>query len=232
MGFGTIFFIVVAAVVLYQLRSVLGRRTGHERPPYDPYSSRTTDLSAPREQGNVVTLPSRRLPTDEPAPSRYEAIDKAAAPGSPANNGLRRIQDADPSFDIGEFLNGARAAYEMVVTGFADGDRKLLKNLLSPEVYQGFESSIVERESRGERMQSTFVGIDDVGVVAAELKGREAFVTLRIVSQLISATLGPKGEVVDGDPETVAEVRDIWTFARDTRSRDPNWKLVETESEE
>ncbi len=81
-------------------------------------------------------------------------------------------------------------------------------------------------------MQSSFVGIDNATVVAAELKGREAFVTLRIVSQLISATLGPKGEVVDGDPETVAEVRDVWTFARDTRSRDPNWKLVETESEE
>lgn len=232
MGFGTIFFIVVAAVVLYQLRSVLGRRTGHERPPYDPFS-RTNDNAGPqREQGNVVTLPTRRLPNDEPAPGRYDAIDKAVPVGTPANSGLRRIQDADPSFQIDEFLNGARAAYEMVVTGFADGDRKLLKNLLSPEVYQGFEASIVERESRGERMQSSFVGIDEIRVVSAELKGREAFVTLRIVSQLISATLKGDGEVVDGDPETVAEVRDVWTFARDTRSRDPNWKLVETESEE
>ncbi len=230
MGFGTIFFIVVAAVVLYQLRSVLGRRTGHERPPYDPYS-RTNDNAVGRPEGNVVTLPSRRVPAEEPA-HRYEAIDKAAPIGTPANEGLRRIQDADSTFDIEQFLNGARTAYEMVVTGFADGDRKLLKNLLSPEVYQGFETSINEREARGERVQSSFVGIDNATVVAAELKGREAFVTLRIVSQLISATLGPKGEVVDGDPETVAEVRDVWTFARDTRSRDPNWKLVETESEE
>ncbi|WP_062115185.1 Tim44/TimA family putative adaptor protein [Aureimonas sp. AU40] len=231
MGFGTIFFIVVAAVVLYQLRSVLGRRTGHERPPYDPYSRTNDNPTPPREQGNVVTLPSRRVPAEE-APGRFEAIDKAAPLGSPANAGLRRIQEADPSFDLDQFLNGARAAYEMVVTGFADGDRKLLKNLLSPEVYQGFESSIIEREARGERMQSSFVGIDNATVVAAELKGRDAFVTLRIVSQLISATLKSNGEVVDGDPETVAEVRDVWTFARDTRSRDPNWKLVETESEE
>ena len=231
MGFGTIFFIVVAGVVLYQLYSVLGRRTGHERPPFDPYA-RPSDNGAAREQGNVVTLPSRRVPADEPAADRFAAIDKLAEPGTATNTELRRIKDADASFDIDEFVNGARTAYEMVVTAFADGDRKLLKNLLSADVYQGFETSIAERESRGERMQSSFVGIDDIKVVSAELKGREAFVTLRIVSQLISATLKPNGEVVDGDPETVAEVRDIWTFARDTRSRDPNWKLVETESEE
>jgi predicted lipid-binding transport protein (Tim44 family) len=120
----------------------------------------------------------------------------------------------------------------MVVTAFADGDRKLLKNLLSSDVYQGFEASITQREARGERMQSSFVGINDAAIASAELKDREAFVTLRIVSQLISATTKSNGEVVDGDPETVVEVRDVWTFARDTRSKDPNWKLVETESED
>ena len=129
-------------------------------------------------------------------------------------------------------MDGAKVAYEMIVTAFADGDRKLLRNLLSPEVYQGFDTAITDREKRGERMQSSFVGIDDARVVSAELKGTEAYVTLRIVSQLISAVLKPDGTVADGDPETVVEVRDVWTFARDTRSRDPNWKLVETESEE
>ena len=232
MGFGTIFFIVVAAIVLYQLRSVLGRRTGNERPPFDPFS-RPTDTAA-QSQGNVVTLPSRRIGTDEPVAvaGTYEAIDALAAPGTPANAELRRIRDADPTFDMKQFMEGAKIAYEMVVTAFADGDRKLLKNLLSPEVYQGFEASITQREARGERMQSSFVGINDAAVAGAELKDREAFITLRIVSQLISATTKANGEVVDGDPETVVEVRDVWTFARDTRSRDPNWKLVETESEE
>jgi len=231
MGFGTIFFIVVAAIVLYQLRSVLGRRTGNERPPFDPFS-RPAD-TATQSQGNVVTLPSRRV-GDEPVAvsGTYEAIDALAAPGTPANAELRRIRDADPTFDMKQFMEGAKIAYEMVVTAFADGDRKLLKNLLSPEVYQGFEASITQREARGERMQSSFVGINDAAVAAAELKDREALITLRIVSQLISATTKANGEVVDGDPETVVEVRDVWTFARDTRSRDPNWKLVETESED
>ena len=232
MGFGTIFFIVVAAIVLYQLYSVLGRRTGNERPPFDPYSRPPTDEA--QSQGNVVTLPSRRVPpADAPAAATpYEAIDRVAEPGTPLNAELRRIRDADPSFDVAEFLNGAKIAYEMVVTAFADGDRKLLKNLLSAEVYQGFEASITEREARGERMQSSFVGINDATLTAAELKDREALVTVRIVSQLISAVVKPSGEVVDGDPETVVEVKDVWTFSRDTRSRDPNWKLAETESED
>ncbi|WP_182087201.1 Tim44/TimA family putative adaptor protein [Aureimonas sp. ME7] len=232
MGFGTIFFIVVAAIVLYQLRSVLGRRTGNERPPFDPYS-RPSDGAAP-SQGNVVTLPSRRVNADDApaAASPYEAIDKVALPGTPANEGLRRIKDADPAFDVAEFVDGAKIAYEMVVTAFADGDRKLLKNLLSPEVYGGFDASITDREAKGERLQSSFIGINEATVTGAEMKDREALVTVRLVSQLISATLKSDGTVVDGDPETVVEVIDLWTFARDTRSRDPNWKLVETESED
>ncbi|MFD2239169.1 Tim44/TimA family putative adaptor protein [Aureimonas populi] len=230
MSFGTIFFIVVAAVVLFQLYNVLGRRTGNERQPFDPYSRRE---EAPPAGGNVVTLPNRRVNSGEEGERpRYEGIDKLAEPGTPLNAGLRAIRDADQTFDAQDFVEGAKVAYEMVVTAFADGDRAVLKNLLSPEVYQGFEAAITAREERGERMQSSFVGIDDARLVGAELKDREAFVTVRVVSQLISAVLKPDGTVVDGDPETVVEVRDIWTFARDTRSRDPNWKLVETESED
>lgn len=230
MSFGTIFFIIVTVIVLYQLRNVLGRRTGNERPPFDPYT-RTDQPANP--QGNVVTLPNRRVAgaPDAPGPS-YEAIDKIAEPGTALNTELRRILDADPTFDVRQFADGTKIAYEMIVTAFADGDRTILKNLLSPEVYGGFDEAIRGRETRGERMQSSFVGIDEAEIVGAELKDREAFVTIRLVSKLISAVVKSDGEVIDGDPETIVEVRDIWTFARDTRSRDPNWKLVETESEE
>jgi predicted lipid-binding transport protein (Tim44 family) len=123
-------------------------------------------------------------------------------------------------------------AYEMIVMAYADGDRKTLKNLLSREVFDGFVAAISDRESRSEKIQSSFVGIDKAAIVSAEMKGGEAHVTLRIVSELISATKNKAGEVIDGDPETVAEVKDVWTFARDTRSKDPNWKLVATEEEE
>jgi predicted lipid-binding transport protein (Tim44 family) len=229
--FGTLFFIVAAVVIFLQLRNVLGRRTGSEKPPFDPYTaSRTREADAAAPQDNVVSLP-RRKGAPEPEVS-YAAIDKVAAPGTDLNRGLRAIRDADPSFDPKGFVEGAKMAYEMIVMAYADGDRKTLKNLLSREVYDGFVSAIAEREKRSEKIQSSFVGIDKADIVGAEMKGSEAHVTLRIISELISATRDSGGSVIDGDPETVAEVKDVWTFARDTRSRDPNWRLVATEAED
>lgn len=151
--------------------------------------------------------------------------------GTPLNEQLRQLVKVDPSFNPKEFVNGARMAYEMIVVAFADGDRKALKNLLSREVYEGFDAAISDRESKGEVVRSSFVGIEKADIVSAEAKDSEANVTLRIVSQLISATYDKAGTLIEGDAETVAEVNDLWTFARDTRSRDPNWKLIATESE-
>ena len=229
--FGTIFFLVAAVVIFFQLRSVLGRRTGNERPPFDPYTAgRSKDAQQAPE--NVVALPRKRPAGESAAPDIYAAIDAFAKPGTEVNKGLRAIKDADPSFDPKNFVEGARLAYEMIVMAYADGDRKTLKNLLSREVYDGFVQAIAEREARSEKVQSSFVGIDKAEIVAAEMKGTEAHVTLRIVSELISATRDKSGAIIDGDPETVAEVKDVWTFARDTRARDPNWKLVATEAED
>lgn len=230
--FGTIFFMIAAVVIFIQLRNVLGRRTGNERPPFDPYSAGRDgkNKDAPAAQDNVVALPRRKSDDDQPAP--YADIDAAAPADSQLNRGMRAIRDADASFEPKGFVAGARMAYEMIVMAYADGDRKTLKNLLSREVYDGFVAAIAEREQRFEKVQSSFVGIDKADIVGAEMKGSEAHVTVRIVSQLISATLDKSGTVIDGDPETVAEVKDVWTFARDTRSRDPNWKLVATEAED
>lgn len=230
--FGTIFFLVAAVVIFFQLRNVLGRRTGSERPPFDPYTaSRTRDKDAVQAPENVVSLPRKRAPGEPAAPDAYAAIDAFAKPGTDLNKGLRAIRDNDPAFEPKGFVDGAKMAYEMIVMAYADGDRKTLKNLLSREVYDGFVAAIGDREEKSEKIQSSFVGIDKADIVSAEMKGGEANVTLRIVSELISATRDKAGAVIDGDPETVAEVKDVWTFARDTRSRDPNWKLVATEEE-
>lgn len=229
LDFGTIVFMIAAVVIFWQLRNVLGKRTGNERPPFDPYSAprpQPTDTNGP---DNVVSLPRKRAGETE---GGYSDIDKIAPAITPLNRGLRAIRDADSSFDPKTFLEGAKAAYEMIVTAFAAGDRKTLKNLLSREVYDGFVSAISEREARGETVQSSFVGVEKAEYTAAEMKGTEANVTLRLVSQLISATRNKEGEVIDGDPEAVAEVKDLWTFARDTRSRDPNWKLVASQEED
>ena len=227
---GTIIFMVAAVVIFLQLRNVLGRRTGNERPPFDPYTAGRKRPAESNASDNVVSLPKRKGAQE--AVDQYVEIDQAAAPGSELNKGMRAIRDADAGFQPKTFVDGAKMAYEMIVMAYADGDRKTLKNLLSREVYEGFVAAISDREARSEKIQSSFVGIDKADVVVAEMKNGEAHITLRIVSELISATRDGAGAVIDGDPETVAEVKDVWTFARDTRSKDPNWKLVATEAED
>ncbi|MVA72328.1 Tim44/TimA family putative adaptor protein [Agrobacterium vitis] len=227
--FVTLFFLVAAVLIFWQLRSVLGRRTGNEKPPKDPFAGRPDAASPAAEDARVVTLPRRDEADGE---ERQTAINAYAPAGTPLNQQLRQVVEVDPSFVPKEFLNGARMAYEMIVTAFATGDRKSLKDLLSREVYDGFDAAITEREQRGEVMKSTFVGIDKAEITSAEVRDQEVQITVRLVSQLISATYDSQGAVIEGDAESVGDVNDIWTFARDTRSRDPNWKLIATESDQ
>jgi predicted lipid-binding transport protein (Tim44 family) len=229
-----IIFLVLAVAVFLRLRSVLGRRTGNERQPFDPYQAREGSEAAPAARSdNVVPLPSAKTAGEASAEQNAETAERIAriAPaGSTLNEQLTQIVSADPGFDPDHFLTGARAAYEMIVTAFAEGDRKALKPLLSKEVFDGFDAAIADRESRGEKVESTFVGIEKAEIVDASLKGSTEQVTVRFRSELISLTRGKDGSVVEGDANKVVEVVDIWTFARDATSRDPNWKLVATES--
>jgi len=230
----TIIFLVLAVFIFARLRSVLGQRTGRERPPYDPYSAR--DAAKPvASSDKVVTLPGRTtenveprmIEAGKPAAERWAGIAPA---DSTVAKGLDAIAATDASFDAAHFVSGAKAAYEMIVLAFAQGDRKTLKNLLARDVYDGFANAISERESRDETMESRFVAISKAEITAAEVKGNTAQVTVRFVSELISATRNKAGEVVDGSPERVSEVTDIWTFARELGSSDPNWKLIATEA--
>jgi predicted lipid-binding transport protein (Tim44 family) len=227
----TIVFLALAVVIFVKLRSVLGQRTGRERPPYDPYSPRDAVRSSTND--NVVALPGRS----------GEPIQKAAEPGAAADRwsgiaeagsavaaGLDAIARDDKSFDIKHFIAGGRAAYEMIVTAYAEGDRRALKNLLSRDVCDGFEAAIRDREAKGQTAESRFVSIDKSDITSAELRGRTAQVTIRFVSQLVSVTRDRNGAVVEGSPDKVTDVTDVWTFARDLSSRDPNWKLVATEA--
>jgi predicted lipid-binding transport protein (Tim44 family) len=227
----TIIFLALAVFIFLRLRSVLGQRTGRERPPYDPYSAR--DAVRTPASDKVVALPTRGT---EPAPAPVEAVEPTerwkgvAEQGSAVAAGLDAIATEDKSFDAKHFLAGARAAYEMIVSAFAEGDRRSLKNLLSRDVYEGFETAIREREGRGETTETRFVSIDKADITGAELRGKTAQVTVRFVSQLVSVTHDRTGKVIEGSPEKVTEVTDVWTFARDLSSRDPNWKLVATEA--
>ncbi len=230
----TIIFLALAVFIFLRLRSVLGQRTGRERPPYDPYSqARDAIRPTPAPADKVVALPGRAPDAGqkpaEPA-EREPRWSGIAEPGSALATGLDAIAREDKSFDARHFLAGARGAYEMIVTAYAGGDRRQLRNLLSREVYDGFESAIREREQRGEVVETRFVSIDAADITHAEMRGRTEQVTLKFVSQLVSVTRDRSGNVVDGNADKVTDVTDVWTFARDVTSRDPNWKLVATEA--
>ena len=226
--------LAVAVFIFLRLRSVLGKRTGYQRPPEDSLARRRAANGAGGGNDKVVPLPKPVAQAGkegaEASPSVIE-IDRIAKPGTVLNKRLREIATADAAFRPEEFLAGAKLAYEMIVTAFADGDRKTLKNLLSREVYDGFAKAIAERESRGEQVRAQFIGIDSAKVTAGELPKGEVHVTVRFVSQIVSATLDAGGTVIDGDPDKIVEVTDLWTFAHDPKSKDPNWRLVATESE-
>jgi predicted lipid-binding transport protein (Tim44 family) len=153
-----------------------------------------------------------------------------AEPGTPLAQGLDAIASQDSSFDPRHFLSGARSAYEMIVMAFANGDRRTLRDLLSAEVYDSFENVIKDREKHEQKTETRFVSIDKAELVSAEVRDRTAQLTVRFVSQMISVTRDKAGTIVDGNPDKVADITDVWTFARDITSRDPNWKLVGTGS--
>lgn len=231
----TLIFLALAVFVAWKLRSVLGQKTGSEQPPADPFTRREAPPARPdqpeRKRDNVIRLPGAAndaTPAETvPAAERWKGI---APPDSPIIAGIESIVRQEPGFDPREFIGGAKAAYETIVTAFARGDRKMLKGLLAKEVYEGFEQAITDREKLGQKAETSFVSIDKAEIVGVEVKGKTGQVTLNFVSQLISVVRDAQGNVVDGSAEAVSEVSDIWTFSRQLGSRDPNWLLVATEA--
>jgi predicted lipid-binding transport protein (Tim44 family) len=216
-----IFFAMVAAFIAFRLRSVLGRRTGNERRRTNPY------LSSEKKQGtqssdNVVKLPDRHVGRDESEPVFADIKDENL------KQGLTGIRLADPHFDLDDFVAGGRAAFGMVLDAFANGDKSALRPLLGDAVYESFAAAIDQREAAGEKLTTEIVSMQAAEVIDAGMDGPYAKLTLKFVTEQINATRDAEGNVVDGDASQIAEIVDLWTFARDTRTDDPNWQLVET----
>jgi predicted lipid-binding transport protein (Tim44 family) len=230
-----ILLLAVALVVFWRLKSVLGTRTGTEKPPLDPFESKRSETQKGRDSADtVLRFPQNGPPPMPPDSEREPPVPVWAGyaePGSDLATALGRIAEADPGFAPRSFVDGAKMAYEMIVDGFAKGDKAALKNLLSKEVFEGFARAIDDRQTQGHRVESRFVGIDKATIQSASLLGgKKATITMAFVSELITATYDKSGDVIDGDPKEIREVTDVWTFERDVSSRNPNWKLVATEA--
>ncbi len=207
----------MALFLIYRLGSVLGRRG-------DDQQDRANRFDKPGDQpvsaaDHVVAIPGRGGPRG----ADTEAMD-------PLEAGLAKIKAADPRFREKEFLKGARTAFEMIVEAFASGNGKTLKSILDGPVYENFAAAIRAREKAGQTLESTLVGIEESEIIAAEIQGRDAIVTVKFVTEQINITRDADGAVVEGDPNHVVPVTDIWTFRRNIRSTDPNWVLIATAS--
>lgn len=236
LDFPTLIAIGVAIFVLIRLRSVLGTRNGNERPPQDRIS-RAKDTSA-TSQDNVV--PMRPAAADRSADQIVDTdedrrlrkleveIEQFSHGDSAIAAGLTELAASDGSFMPKSFMTGAKAAYEMIVTAFAAGDRKTLKNLLDKEVYEGFEGAIAEREAAGHKVDFTFVGLPGVEMTEVDVDKRSAQITIRFNAEVVSATRDGDGTLIEGNGDEVVSISDEWTFSRNLKSRDPNWKLVAT----
>ncbi|MFS2011478.1 Tim44/TimA family putative adaptor protein [Azospirillum sp. CT11-132] len=226
MGDGFVFieiviFAMIAAFLVYRLRSVLGRRTGEERQRSNPF----TAAPNPAKPDNVVPLPERNRPRPDVAPGA-----DVTAPDEPLSlaASIDQIRAADPNFDEKHFLEGAKAAFAMIVDAFARGDTATLRPLLADDVYDSFARVIRDRQAAGEQHEARIELVREAEVVEAKLDaGRTARVTVRLVSDQVNVVRDREGAVIDGDPKALVENTDVWTFARNLRSRDPNWALVE-----
>ncbi len=226
----TIVFFAIAVVIFVRLYGVLGQKNGSERPPFH-LPDDTDDGTAGND--NVIPMPRagdgpRRDPAASPTPTEEEEIAAEAPAETSLSAGLRLIASADRSFDPVRFVDGAKIAYEMIVTAYAKGDRKTLKSLLSKEVMESFGRGLDERDKRGEKVEFTFVGLDRTEIVEAESAEGVARITVRFAAKVISVTRTPDGTVVDGDASKLTDLVDVWTFAREVKASDPNWRVVET----
>lgn len=230
--------LVIAVIAIIKLYTVLGRET-----PGDD-GRRAERKAAERSAGGafdpkVVTMKKRDAAPvadaqgDVAVADAEQRIRSFAAGDQAVIQGLLDIYRYDPAFDPNAFIKGGRQAYEMIVTAFAEGNRKMLKDLLAREVYDEFAAEMAARDKRGEIIDQSFVGIGKADIIEAETRNGTANITVRFVSQLISATRDKSGAVTSGDPQKIKEVTDVWTFSRDVATQrarqNLNWRLIATQ---
>ena len=226
--FDIILLAMIAAFLIFRLRSVLGRKTGEEQHRYNAFAQRPERKgSAPSGDAersgaagdNVVHLPDQ---------GDRQHRDRARV-RSGLQAGLAQIHNADSSFDPGGFLNGAKSAFGIIVEAFAQGDTATLRPLLSDELYDEFSDAIRQRLNLRQTLETRIEAMREAEITAARLDGRTAYVTVKFATRQMMALRDGTGDVIDGAPDETLDVTDLWTFARNTRASDPSWTLVSTE---
>ena len=218
--FDVIIFAMLAGYLVFQLRRVLGKRTGHQQRRPNAFARKQEEGA---DNDNVVALPDR---------TQQDIAEEDAALADAELSGQTQLKTLDPSFDPREFVQGAKAAFEWIVAAFARGDRETLQNLLGPSLYQDFESAIQDREEQGETLETTVSSIKSASIEEVRVDGHIATITIEFVSDQVKVVRDSDGTVTEGDPHRIETLTDIWVFSRDIRSRNPNWHLIGTRDPE
>lgn len=221
-----VIFAIAAAALVLRLRSVLGRRTGHEqRPPQQ------RDRGGPSDHGdeNIIDMPSRG-PDRQPGSQATDDLEPETETETELGATIAMIEQVDTGFDLVSFTEGAQAAFALIIESYAGGDKETLHGLLSEDVYQNFAGAIQARQEKKETLETSLIGLLKTDIIEARLDGKTAYITVKLVSEQINVTRDSEDRVIDGDPSQVSTVTDIWTFSHDVKSRNPNWILVATDS--
>jgi predicted lipid-binding transport protein (Tim44 family) len=217
-------FAAIAGFLIFRLMSVLGTRHGGERQRRNPFAPddkpAAAHLADEKDGGVIIDMPARVMD--------FAAVVDAGADAPRVQEGLSEIAAADSGFEINSFMQGARYAFDMIVTAYTKGERETLKPLLSPKLYADFLAGIQKREELGHRAEITIHRILKSKIIDARLGGVMAYVTVDFDVEETTVTRDSAGNIVDGNPDRIFSVQDIWTFTRDIRASDPNWVLIET----
>ncbi|PZO82586.1 MAG: Tim44 domain-containing protein [Micavibrio aeruginosavorus] len=216
-----ILYAVIAAGLVFWLRSILGTKHGDERERPNPFTAQPQENPVAAGTADGVSLP---LPESaKPALPRNVSLS-----GANTEYGLSEIAKADPQFDLNRFAGGAQDAFAMIVEAFAAGDRDTLKDLLAPQVYSAFDQAIAARAAAGETMSTEIHAVRKMEILEARVEARTAYLTIRFIADETCVIRDANGTILSGDPDRITEMNDIWVFSRPVGSRDPKWYLHET----
>lgn len=220
---------IIAGVLVFWLKSILGTRHGDERSRDNPFAAPENKTSTGQDS-NVIQLPTLQGPSIRITKTTLAGRVRIETPD--VEVGLKTIAEADPRFNLDHFMEGAEDAFELIVTSFAKGDRTTLKSLLTPTVYNDFERAIIDRDTRAEKVETRIESIPAMDIMAASMKDKTAFISIRFTAQETCLIRNAAGVIIAGDPEKTTTMIDIWTFGRDTTTQNPVWYVYETRDEQ
>ena len=207
--FDIIIFAMLAIYLVFQLRRVLGRKTGMEKPPTNEF---TEEKELTSQYENIIPL--------------HDGNQEQTVTAS----GIARLRQLDTNFNEREFISGSRSAFTWIVSAFADGDAMKLEPLLGPKLFKSFDQAIQERVAAGQKLETNIVSIKSAQIDEVSVEGNTASVTVEFVSDQIKVVRDTEENIIDGDPDTIENLTDLWTFNRDVTSPNPNWILTRTET--